>query len=364
MKNVEQNTRAIVFNELRSTLVIGLVAAMIASCAPARMPATTTDRLTGAHDFDFLAGAWRVHHRRLTPDGRNWVAFDGTCSNRPIMGGAANLEEHILNAPNGMYRAVALRAFDAKSGEWAIWWLDGRYPSGPLDPSLVKGHFENGTGRFYAEYTQSGKLMRGRFLWSNITPNSARWEQGSSADGGKTWNPNWMMRFERDQSNGAFASANRTNVSDFDFLQGDWHVHHRYLRVNGDRREWADAEGTAHHRALMNGRANIEEHAIDAPGGTYRAAALRSYDPKTSQWSIWWLDGRVPHGDLDPPMRGSFENGRGAFYGDATVSGTRTRARIMWSEIASDSARWEQAYSSDAGKTWEPHWIMTFTRRH
>src|SRR5262249_32455520 len=245
------------------------------------MPATTTDRLTGAHDFDFLAGAWRVHDRRLTPDGRHGVAFDGTCSNRPIMGGAANLEEHILNAPNGIYRAVALRAFDAKSGEWAIWWLDGRYPSGPLDPSLVKGHFENGNGRSYAEYLQGGKLMRGRFLWSNITSNSARREQGSSADRGKTWNPNWMMTFERDQSNGAFASANRTNASDFDFLQGDWHVHHRYLRVNSERREWADAEGTVQHRALMNGRANIEEHTIDAPSGTYRAAALRSSDPKS-----------------------------------------------------------------------------------
>src|SRR5262249_48642362 len=182
------------------------------------------------------------------------------------------------------------------------------------------------------------------------------------SDGGKTWDPNWIMTFERDPSTRVLANADRTGGSDFDFLQGDWHVHHRYIRVNGDRREWADANGTAHHVALMGGKANIEEHTSDAPSGTYRAAALRSYDPKTSQWSIWWLDGRVPHGNLDPSMRGRFESGGGLFYADTTVNGTPTRARITWSQITSASARWEQAYSKDAGETWETNWIMTFTR--
>ena len=348
---------------LRTTLVFGLVAAMAASCAPARIATTAAHGSPGAHDFDFLAGAWRVHHRRLTPDGRSWVEFDGTCINRPILGGAANVEEHALNAPNGSYRAVALRAFDTKSGEWAIWWLDGRYPSSPLDQSLVKGRFDSGIGLFYAAYVQGGKRMRGRFLWSDITSHSARWEQASSSDEGKTWDPNWIMTFERERSKSPLASADRADPSDFDFLQGDWQVHHRYLRVDGDRREWAAADGTAQHRSLMGGRANIEEHTIDAPSGTYRAAALRSYDPKTSRWSIWWLDGRVPHHELEPPMRGGFENGAGVFYGDSTIDGTPTRVRIMWSQITPASARWEQAHSADASKTWETNWIMTFTRR-
>ena len=69
-------------------------------------------------------------------------------------------------------------------------------PSGPLDPP-VKGRFENGVGRFYGDYTQDGKPMRVRFVWSHITPTSARWEQASSSDGGKTWTPNWVMQFRR-----------------------------------------------------------------------------------------------------------------------------------------------------------------------
>lgn len=315
---------------------------------------------TGIHDFDFLAGEWRVHHRRLKPKSNEWVEFEGTASNRAVMDSAVNIEEHALKAPNGAYSALALRSYDSKTGEWAIWWLDGRYPAGPLDPP-VKGRFENGIGHFYSDYVQDGKPMRGRFLWSNITATSARWEQASSADGGKTWTPNWIMTFRRDHSK-ASHSANLAAVHDFDFLLGDWRVHHRFLRVNDNRREWLDVTGTASHRHIMAGFANVEEHIIDAPRGTYRALAVRSYDPKALQWSIWWLDGRVPHGNLDPPVRGHFANGVGTFYGDTTINGKPVRVRFIWSQITGTSPRWEQAYSPDDGKTWETNWIMEFRR--
>ena len=315
----------------------------------------------GAHDFDFLVGEWRVHHHRLKPDSQEWVDFEGTCRNRKLMDGGANMEEHALKAPDGTYHAIALRAHDPTTGQWAIWWLDGRYPSGPLDPS-VKGRFENGVGTFYGDYMQDGKPMRVRFLWSNITPTSARWEQSPSSDGGKTWATNWIMNFNRDTANPAQGPAAQSKVHDFDFLNGDWRVHHRYLRIKEDGREWLDADGTASHRELMDGRANLEEYTTNAPSGAYRAVALRSYDPKTSQWSIWWLDERRPHGELDPPVQGRFEKGVGTFYGQITTNGKPMRLRFVWSQITGTSARWEQAYSPDAGKTWETNWTMEFRR--
>ena len=94
---------------------------------------------------------------------------------------------------------------------------------------------------------------------------------------------------------------------------------------------------------------------------SYRAVALRSHDRKASQWSIWWLDGRTPH-ELDPPIQGRFENGVGTFYGETAINGKPMRVRFVWSQITAASARWEQAYSPDAGKTWETNWIMIFTR--
>jgi hypothetical protein len=235
-------------------------------------------RQAGSHDFDFLVGEWRVHHHRLKPDGE-WVDFEGTLSNRKLMDSEGDMEEHALNAPSGAYGAVALRAYDSKTGQWAIWWLDGRYPSRPLDPP-AKGRFENGIGSFYGDYIQDGKPMRGRLQWSNITPTSARWEQASSSDGGKTWAPNWIMSVERDTSNHPHTVA-RGDASDFAFLRGEWRVHHRYLRVQGDDRKWIDAEGTVSNRALIGGRANVEEHTINAPGGAYRALGVALIRPES-----------------------------------------------------------------------------------
>jgi hypothetical protein len=353
-------------NRFCAQVTLGMLAVAAIWIAPVRADDAAHAREEGAnpvglHDFDFLTGVWRVHHHRLKPNTDEWLDFEGTSRNRRLMDGMANIEEQDLNAPSGAYHAVALRAYDPKVAKWAIWWLDGRYPSGPIGPP-VKGSFEHGVGTFYSDDIIDGKPIRTRFIWSHITERSARWEQASSPDAGKTWQTNWVMNFERDSRDTGKANAEGTGAHDFDFLVGDWHVRHRYLRIVGDNREWVEAEGTVSHRKLMDGGANLEVHTIDAPAGAYAALALRSYDAKNAQWSIWWLDGRSPHGDLDPPVQGRFENGIGTFYGDTRVNGAPVRMRFIWSRITAKSARWEQAYSADGGKNWETNWIMEFER--
>jgi hypothetical protein len=163
-------------------------------------PAPTAPNLTGLHDFDFLVGEWVAHHRRLKErlaGSHEWVEFDGTQSFRLLMDGYANEDDNVLNMPGGgAYKGVTLRAYDPNTAQWAIWWLDGRTPLGDLDPP-VKGRFENGVGTFYSDDTLRGKPIRVRFVWSNITTASARWEQAFSPDGGKTWEVNWVTDFKR-----------------------------------------------------------------------------------------------------------------------------------------------------------------------
>jgi hypothetical protein len=153
-----------------------------------------------------------------------------------------------------------------------------------------------------------------------------------------------------------------SKASDFDFLIGRWQVHHRRLkeRLAGDTR-WDEFGGSSQLRTLMDGRANVDDNVIDLPGGPYRAVTLRSFDPASKQWAIWWLDGRQPH-QIDVPMVGGFEGGVGTFYADELFNGRPIRVRFLWSNITADSCRWEQAFSADAGRSWETNWIMHFTR--
>ncbi len=83
------------------------------------------------HDFDFLFGHWAVQHRRLKArlaGCTEWETFAGRSSVQPLLGGQGNVDDNVIELPAGTYRAATLRAFDARDGQWSIWWLDGRYP--------------------------------------------------------------------------------------------------------------------------------------------------------------------------------------------------------------------------------------------
>jgi len=159
-------------------------------------------------------------------------------------------------------------------------------------------------------------------------------------------------------------AANLSGLHDFDLRVGRWQAHHRRLkeRLAGSH-EWVEFDGTCIFQQLMGGWANMDDNVFDMPGGAYyRGVTLRAYDPKTGQWAIWWLDGRNPFGDLDPPVRGRFEDGIGTFYADDTLRGKPIRVRFIWSHISASAAHWEQAFSPDGGKTWETNWITDFRR--
>src|SRR3979490_1163523 len=94
---------------------VGVIAAAlgIAHAAQASqdnpLPAAAAPNLRGLHDFDFRAGEWVAHHRRLKErlaGSHEWVEFDGTQSFRLLMDGYANEDENVLNLPNGEHKGV------------------------------------------------------------------------------------------------------------------------------------------------------------------------------------------------------------------------------------------------------------------
>lgn len=151
-----------------------------------------------ADDFDFFIGRWRVAHKRLQrrlAACAEWVEFPGECVVQKMLGGLGNVDDNILELPEGAYRALTLRSFNRETQQWAIWWLDSRHPW-TLDVP-VKGGFENGVGLFYADDELNGQLIKVRFRWSMPAPEQPRWEQAFSPDAGETWETNWVMDFIR-----------------------------------------------------------------------------------------------------------------------------------------------------------------------
>ena len=147
-------------------------------------------------DFDFIIGTWHVSHRRLNArlaGCDQWTEFTGTTTTSKVLQGFGNVEDNVLHFPDGEVRAVALRSFDASTGSWAIWWLDGRSPHA-LDVPVV-GSFRDGVGTFYADDRLDGRPIRVRFIWRRNPGSLPTWEQAFSADQGESWETNWTMEF-------------------------------------------------------------------------------------------------------------------------------------------------------------------------
>lgn len=149
----------------------------------------------------------------------------------------------------------------------------------------------------------------------------------------------------------------------FDNRVGCWTIHNRLLKERlADSHEWFEYDGKQKLWLVMGGYGNMDETWLNRPDGAYYGLTVRTYDPKTALWSIWWFDGRDPGGDLDPPVRGRFADGVGTFLADDTLRGKPIKVRFTWSAITTTSAHWEQAFSPDGGKTWETNWYADFKK--
>jgi hypothetical protein len=149
----------------------------------------------------------------------------------------------------------------------------------------------------------------------------------------------------------------------FDSRVGCWTIHNRVLRERlADSHDWFEYDGKQRLWLVMGGYGNMDETWLNKPDGAYTGLTVRTYDPKTAVWTIWWFDGRNPSDDIDPPVRGHFANGVGTFLADDTLRGKPIKVRFIWSKMTTASARWEQAFSADGGKTWETNWYADFKK--
>jgi hypothetical protein len=153
----------------------------------------------------------------------------------------------------------------------------------------------------------------------------------------------------------------RDGQRDFDWEIGSWKTQLKYLtRPLTGSSTWVDYEGTSIVRKVLDGRANLVELDVRGPAGRIEGMSLRLYNPEARQWSLNFSSART--GTLSPPVLGEFKNGRGEFYGQEFLRGRAILVRFIISDVTENSARFEQAFSDDGGKTWEVNWIAVDTR--
>jgi hypothetical protein len=146
----------------------------------------------GQHDFDFEIGTWKTHLWRLVDPltgSTRWVQYEGTSVVRKIWNGRANLVELEVDGPAGHIEGLNLRLYDPQSRQWSLNFANSR--GGTLSPPTI-GEFKNGRGEFFSQETLNERAILVRFVISDITPDSCRFEQTFSDDGGKTWEVNWI----------------------------------------------------------------------------------------------------------------------------------------------------------------------------
>jgi len=179
-------------SKLSSWLSIAVVGA-VASLAPTSSSTAAADARDGQHDFDFEVGKWNLKLKKLKAplhNSKEWIEFNGTSTTRFAWGGKAQIEEMEVDSPViGHLEGMTVRFYDTKSHQWSLNWANQK--NAHFDTPTI-GEFKDGKGEFFDMEMFEGRQILVRYVWSQITPKSAHFEQSFSTDGGKTWEANWI----------------------------------------------------------------------------------------------------------------------------------------------------------------------------
>jgi hypothetical protein len=183
-------------NQLRACLLLcGLLVVLHAVSAPTQ----SSKGRDGQHDFDFEIGTWKTHLSRLLhplSGSTTCAEYEGITVVRKVWDGRANLVELQADGPAGHIAALSLRLYNPQSRQWSLNFANSK--SGALSQPTI-GEFKNGRGEFFDQESFNGRAILVRFVISDISPNSCRFEQAFPEDDGKIWEVNWIATDARVQ---------------------------------------------------------------------------------------------------------------------------------------------------------------------
>lgn len=158
----------------------------------------TPSAASSPDDFDFLVGTWNVHNRKLTTrlqQSNDWIEFQSELHMRKVLVGLGNIENYYASFDGKPFEGMAIRLFSRETKLWTIYWVDSNGVC--MDDNPVRGSFDAGIGKFYAEDSFNGKPIVVLYQWDATSPAMPIWSQAVSVDAGATWEWNWVMKLTR-----------------------------------------------------------------------------------------------------------------------------------------------------------------------
>lgn len=281
-----------------------------------------------ARQFDFWIGEWDVVNRNRQPESRRWYET-GRSTDRvyTVVDGCGIVEHWRGNALGQFIVGFSVRAWNPASSTWEmalLWPTSGRPAWGGLE-----GVFRHGRGSFLTDgVTPEGDTVLTRFTFSDITPGTLRWQNGSSRDGGITWSSTWIMEFTRRDPvtdhglwNGVTHGTRRCTEKvhrAFDDVLGEW----RGERITGPG---DTASVSVRIVPILEGCAVMER--TKTADGSFESFRVRAFEPEAGRWVEYGLDTERPfltRSMADPaPGRWLFEE----------PGATGPRRRVEWSVV-------------------------------
>lgn len=313
-----------------------------------------------ARQFDFWIGEWDVLNRYRVDDG-TW-AEAGRATNKvfAILDGCAIVELWDGYLGRNHFRGFSVRAYDREEDAWVLV-LNWPAPNRPQFFTL-QGGFRHGRGEFVRESSDSaGNPLRIRYTFSDITPTSLRWNDGTSHDGGRSWETRWIMEFNRRDPikdlplvNLPLRSPSMSRLCDtaearqFDFVLGTW---------EGVGPAAGDPSIDVESLQILDGCASMDFLELKEKDETVELFFVRAYEPSIGRWVLYSIS------TAEPTFRryeGSVEGDRAVLAGGAGKA--NLSRRLTWSAVSPDTLSLEMARSTDGGRSWESR-SSTLTRR-
>ena len=177
----------------RAVPVIMFLCSPVAAVAAPAPPAQTSSS-DGQRDFDWEIGTWttnvRVLRNPLSGKPPEWAEYHGTSVVGPLLDGRANFVELSVAGAAGKIEGGSLRLYNPQARQWSLNYASLR--NGMLTAPVYGGFDGHGRGVFYGQDMLDGRAILVRFVIMQVSEKKAHFEQAYSADGGVSWEDNWI----------------------------------------------------------------------------------------------------------------------------------------------------------------------------